>query len=104
MFVALAVIPLTTQLLLPVADTPPTFDVTPSCHGAMANKGDQATLKSCLDSEQKAHDQLLRDWSQFTPANRAMCRQVATIGGEPTYSELITCLEMQRDAKQSPSG
>jgi len=70
----------------------------------MANQDDQITLKSCFDSEQKAHDQLLKEWSQFTPANRALCRQAATIGGEPTYSEFITCLEMQRDAKQSPAG
>ena len=104
MFKALAVLPVAAHLLLPVTDTAPTFDVTPSCRGAMDNANDQTTFKACLDSEQKARDQLVKEWSQFKPATRALCRQVATIGGEPTYSEFITCLEMERDTKQSPSG
>ena len=30
---------------------------------------------------------------------RELCLRSASVGGEPTYTELITCLEMDRDSK-----
>ena len=82
----------------------PKLDVTASCKGAAIDvKGDEAkaTIRDCMVSESKAHDQLVEEWSQFTPTDRVKC--VASVSGfEPTYSELVTCLEMERDVRNPP--
>jgi hypothetical protein len=84
-----------------VADTVPTFDVNPSCRAAAAVTGaSKDRMDTCLQSEQRARDQIAREWSQFTPAARSRCTQTATVGGSPTYTELITCLEMARESKE----
>ena len=83
---------------------PPTFDVNPSCKAAAAASGTQDRLQGCLDSEKNARAQLVKEWGQFPAASRATCYQASTAGGEPTYTEFITCLEMDRDAKLKPNG
>jgi hypothetical protein len=100
-FTALA---LTASLFVTVADNVPKLDVTASCRGAAANADPSVantTREQCVVSEGKAHDQLVEEWSQFTPADRAKCVSAVT-GFEPTYSELITCLEMARDVRNPP--
>jgi hypothetical protein len=82
-----------------VADQVPTFDVQSFCRrvAAMAEPLGDAGL--CLRKEFETRDQLVKQWAQFPAADRAYCRQLTTIGGDPTYTELLTCLELQRDAR-----
>lgn len=101
MFVPFFAWPLAAQLIV-AADTVPKIDVTPSCRGA-AQAGYIATtaerLKSCIESENRTRDQLVKDWGTFAVADRTWC--VSSIAGfQPTYSELATCLEMKRDIKK----
>jgi hypothetical protein len=103
MFISLAVLPLAAQLLLPVADHVPSLNVRPSCVAAASAAGAvRQNVQSCLDSEQHARDELVKQWGEFAPPDRARCVLEATLGGEPTYTELITCLEMARDARKMP--
>jgi hypothetical protein len=84
----------------------PTFDVTPSCRTGVT-EGVRNDIKTCLDSEKNARDQLVKQWNDFPQADRTLCTQASSMGGSPTYTELITCLEMQRDVKvlnQRPPG
>ena len=54
-----------------------------------------------MAAEQDAHDQLCEDWTKFNSADRAIC--VCTMMDfEPTYTELLTCLEMASDASKLP--
>jgi hypothetical protein len=80
------------------ADSPPSWDVTTSCRGA-ADAGymqdAKVNLKRCLDSEQRTREALSKDWSTFPAADRIKCVKTQTFS--QTYSELATCLEMQRD-------
>jgi hypothetical protein len=76
----------------------PTFDVTPSCRTGVT-EGIRNDIKTCLDSEQKAREQLVAQWNDFPQADRTLCTQASSMGGSPTYTELITCLEMQRDVR-----
>lgn len=101
MFVPLFALPLTTQLMLTVADGVPKLDVTASCRGAAAASATDAkgTMQNCLDREQKYRDQLVNRWLQFAPADRVKCTK-AVAAFEPTYSELLTCLEMAQDLKK----
>jgi hypothetical protein len=55
-------------------------------------------MQSCLASEQRIHDQLIKDWSVYPSVDRVDCVK-AVKGFEPTYTELLTCLEMARDVK-----
>jgi hypothetical protein len=87
-----------------VADQVPRLDVTPSCR-ASANGilGVKQDIDSCLQSENGARDQLAQQWNTFTPADRDSCTRLTTLGGTGgTYTELITCLEMKRDAAKLP--
>jgi hypothetical protein len=76
----------------------PTFDVTPSCRTGV-NEGVRNDIKTCLDSEKNARDELVKQWNDFPPADRTLCTQASSMGGSPSYTELITCLEMQRDVR-----
>ena len=48
----------------------------------------------------EAKDQLAKEWTQFAAADKSHCLQLSTIGGDPTYTELLTCLELERDARR----
>ncbi len=54
--------------------------------------------KRCVEDEKSAREQLLERWAKFKAANRTMCGGASRSGTvSPTYTELITCLEMTRD-------
>jgi hypothetical protein len=54
--------------------------------------------KRCVDDENRAREQLVERWAKFKAADRAMCAGASRSGTvSPTYTELITCLEMTRD-------
>jgi hypothetical protein len=40
--------------------------------------------------------QLAEDWTRFPPADRASCLRTGSTG---TYTDLIKCLEIKRDAR-----
>ena len=103
MFMSLAVLSLATHLAVTVADNVPTLDVRPSCEAAAkAATSLRKDVQSCLDSEKRARDELAKQWGDFASADRARCLQESRLGGDPSYSELVTCLEMARDVKKLP--
>jgi hypothetical protein len=82
------------------ADSVPAWDVTVSCRGAAEvgqMQDSKVNLKRCLDSEQQTREELNKNWSTFPAADRIKCVKTQTFS--QTYSELATCLEMQRDLK-----
>jgi len=81
----------------------PTFDVTPTCRPMSGDRSMAINTDRCLRSEREAREQLTREWANFSAADRAQCTQTASMGGLPSYVELITCLEMERDAAQLPN-
>lgn len=94
------------QLVMPVSDGVPTLNVEQVCQGIAQQGGvsfhdaDVADeKKNCLDSEQAIRDELVKRWSSFLPADRADCTNEATMGGDSSYTELLTCLEMARDVR-----
>lgn len=66
---------------------------------------DQADAnKNCLEEERQARAQLLKEWSQFKPADKSKCVGISRQGEtEAVYTELLTCLEMARDAQEPAS-
>jgi hypothetical protein len=56
----------------------------------------------CQRDEQDARSKLEKDWSQYSAAQRNQCDGLVTTGGAPSYVELLTCLEMAKQAKELP--
>jgi hypothetical protein len=90
-------------LLHAAADTVPTLNVESGCRAA-AKMGDQlsldATLRQCLADERGAHNELEKQWTQFPPALRQRCLATTETGGNPSYVEVLVCLQMGQDAAQ----
>ena len=86
-----------------VADGVPTLDIEAGCRVA-AKMGDSLSLdeslRQCLSDEKSAHSELDRQWSQFPPALRQRCVDTTETGGDPSYVEVLVCLQMGRDAAQ----
>lgn len=104
-----SVLALGAQFLLPaaaVADGVPQLNVEQVCEGIAKQGGvtfhDAAVdeeKKNCLDSEQAIRNDLVRQWSSFSPADRTHCVNESVMGGDSSYTELLTCLEMARDVR-----
>lgn len=97
---------LAAHLVMTVADRIPKFNIEATCRAAEASAA-RAILgndtQSCVNDERDARDTLAKEWSQFSSANHASCTQLSITSTEPSYVELLTCLEMTRDAKQVPA-
>jgi hypothetical protein len=92
---------LASQLILVAADKAPAFNVEPTCR-ATVTEG-METTKSCENDEKIAQQQLSKEWGQFAVSDRTMCTDLVK-SYDPSYVELLSCLEMMRDAKTPPRG
>jgi hypothetical protein len=92
-----------TVLLHAAADNVPTLDVEAGCRAA-AKMGDRlsldTSLRQCLADETRAHEQLEKQWTQFSPVLRQRCIATTETGGSPSYVEVLVCLQMGQDAAQ----
>jgi len=85
------------------ADDVPKLDVGATCRaGAQAYPGGGGE-KACLADEQDARGTLSRQWSEYSAESRTRCtRMVNDIAGTQSYIELLSCLEMAKDAQRLP--
>jgi hypothetical protein len=91
---------MTASTALAAVDGVPNLNVEASCRAAAQQAASAEYVTVCRNSEQRAHDEIARQWPQSTTADRAQCVPAATAGGNPSYTELLTCLEMARDIRQ----
>jgi hypothetical protein len=89
------------------ADKVPTYDVAASCRAAAAvpdlphEKSKADDIKHCLDLENQARAELVKQWTEFTPAARTVCLGVSSSGSvPPVYSELMACLDRMRPRRR----
>ena len=95
-------VPLALHLIAASGGGVPIFDVRPSCvAAAKAQITTTDRMQSCMADEQNAHDQLVKGWRKFNAADRITCTSTM-MDFEPTYTELLTCLEMASDARKLP--
>jgi hypothetical protein len=87
------------------SDDIPTLDVNPVCHG-IAIQGEleaglqQTSFEQCVQSEQAVREDVKKEWSTFSTADKTHCVALAKTGGESSYTELLTCMEMARDVRK----
>ena len=102
MLISFSTLILASQLIVPVAENVPNFDIERECKVDSTsafdpNAGLNATIKRCADDEQAAKDQLQTQWSQFAPSDKKMCMGSTTDDSlNPGYIELLTCLQGQQ--------
>ena len=86
------------------ADGVPRLNVGPTCRPLdPSDKTVQIDTERCLKTEQETREQLVRQWADFPPTDRALCIQTATLTSMASYVDLITCLEMRRDVAKLPA-
>jgi hypothetical protein len=95
---------LTASHIALAADTLPKFDVERTCRPA----GRAAVLpgrdsSACQRDENDARSKLDQDWTQYSTTQRANCANFTEVGGAPSYVELLTCLEMAKQAQELPA-
>jgi hypothetical protein len=97
---ALVVLPIASPVVSALADSPPKLDVTRSCEaaarGAVSLGRDR---EACLGDERTAQETLTGNWSKYSQVHKTQCVGMTTQGG-PSYVELISCLEIMRDAAE----
>jgi hypothetical protein len=94
------------QLLVHVSADVPQLNVQQVCEGIAIQGGssfhDQAVTKDrtdCLQSENEVRQELVKRWSTFTASDKSHCINESEMGGDSSYTELLTCLEMAHDVR-----
>ena len=83
-----------------VADNVPKLNVTPSCKAAAAGSVVEGrNTKACLNDEREAQKELAKNWGQYRAADKQQCITLEGKGGSASYVELLSCLQVMRDAR-----
>ena len=91
------------QLVTAVANGVPTIDIQKTCRAAASVTSGttiQRDIDICVSSEQKAREQMVKDWSQYAAGDKARCVQAGPKVYLPSYVEWLTCLEMETAVKK----
>jgi hypothetical protein len=82
-------------------DRVPSFNVEPACRAAAERARPAGDAQACIRLEQGARDELVRRWREFARTDKQHCIEVVTMAGHaPTYTELLTCLELAHEARK----
>jgi hypothetical protein len=83
----------------------PSIDIQKTCQAAagamvslMGGTTTEQDVNACLDSEQKARDQIVKDRATYASADKKQCMRTDVY--LPSYVEWLTCLEMERDVRK----
>jgi hypothetical protein len=99
---------LVAQLTVAFADNVPRYNLEPLCRG-IAQQGGMSLLpnqtagkdyKGCIASEMAVRRQLVKQWLNFKAANKANCIGENSAGGLPSYTGLLSCLQMAQEASK----
>jgi hypothetical protein len=96
---AIFAIAMGTQLVLPVSDSIPKLDVAATCKGSVEADRESGldlpqSFDKCMNDENSARQQLGPIWSSYSPTTRAQCEGEASAAGNPSYVDLLICLQM----------
>ena len=79
---------------LPTADIATTCRTSEKALIAIFGAATQQNFQSCMNSENGAREQIVKNWQNFSAGARQRC--VNTTGYMPSYVEWLTCLEMEQ--------
>jgi hypothetical protein len=70
--------------------------------GLMGGSTTEQDVNACLDSEQKAREQIIKDQATYSSTDKGRCMRTKVY--LPSYVEWLTCLEMERDVRKMRLG
>jgi hypothetical protein len=70
--------------------------------GLMGGSTTEQDRNACLESEQKAREQIIKDQATYSSADKRRCMRTSVY--LPSYVEWLTCLEMERDVRKMRPG
>jgi hypothetical protein len=70
--------------------------------GLMGGRTTEQDRNACLESEQKAREQIIKDQATYSSADKRRCMRTSVY--LPSYVEWLTCLEMERDVRKMRQG
>ena len=86
-------------------DEVPVLDLNPVCRGiaqgaagAGERGGPDLSFAQCVKSEQAVRKRLVKTWSKYDSGDRQHCVAETTMGGLPSYTNLLGCLKSAREA------
>ena len=84
----------------------PTINIQETCRAAagvmvnlMGGSTTENDIKICVETENKAHDQIVKDWSNFQASDRQGC--IDTRAYLPSYVEWLTCFDMNKVVREA---
>ena len=80
-------------------DEVPEFDIARNCKAETSGAAIEGPAH-CTSDETEAKNQLAKRWSSYGASQKKECVGESVIGGEKSYVELLTCLEMSTDQKR----
>lgn len=99
---------LVAQLTVAFADGVPRYNLEPLCRGIaqqggmslLPNQSPKKDYRSCIAGEMKVRHQLVKLWPTFKVSNKANCVGENSAGGLPSYTGLLSCLQMAQEASK----
>ena len=89
------------SIVVAQADGMPHLEFAPGCRNTA--RDDANVLNTCMRDEQRARQKLSTEWETFPHGDRTQCTALVKLGGGlQSYVELITCLEMAKEARALP--
>jgi len=86
----------------PALKSLPKLDIKATCRRAQPlSEGQKSAFDSCINDETEAQKQLSRNWFSYKESSRRICTQETQIGGAPSFVELVTCLELDKQAREA---
>ena len=95
MLLHLPIVILATLSPTAVSDSVPQFDIVRECR---FEGGSKANFERCSQDETAALSELRKEWAQSSGTDQKTCMSTTMTAGFTSYVELLTCLEMARDA------
>ena len=94
------------QLTVVFAGGVPHFNLAPLCRGIaqqggmslLPNQSARKDYKSCMTSEIAVRRQIVKLWPTFKASNKANCIGENSAGGLSSYTGLLSCLQMAKEA------
>jgi hypothetical protein len=96
-FALAAIVPAFTIDWARAADEVPEFDIARECKAETSSAGSIEGAAHCTSDETTAKNQIAKRWSSYSASQKKECVGETVIGGEKSYVELLTCLEMSTD-------
>jgi hypothetical protein len=95
-------------LVIPIGDRVPVINVEKTCKDSVAaNKEANIVLaqplENCMRDENDARQRVDAIWSTYPGPVRERCEREATLLGEGSYVDLLTCMQMTDPAKITPT-